>query len=179
MTTKDQKDMGLGTRSHNDSYISSDTEADKEKIEISSTSNSSIGVLSKKDDQEISFEPIHISTTTRAVTSNGRRLSKDTLRSISLRRERSNNGYGVDELDVDAPSGLDGQPPGDSEKARSSAQNEAVAGAGENSNLEDDQMDPFEVGWDGGDDDPMNPRSMPKWRKWVIVGITSFGSLCV
>ena len=172
MTPEDEKDIGLGTRSHNGSHISSSgTEADKEKIEISSTSNTSASILSEKDDQEICFEPIQTSATT-APTS--RRLSKDTLRNISLRRERSNNGYGVDDLDVDA---LDGQQVGDKEKTGSSAQHEEAAGG--SSGLEDDQIDPFEVVWDGGDNDPMNPRSMPKWRKWVIVGITSFGSLCV
>ena len=36
----------------------------------------------------------------------------------------------------------------------------------------------FEVQWDG-DNDPMNPRSMGKARKWVIVLIVSASSLCV
>ena len=36
----------------------------------------------------------------------------------------------------------------------------------------------FEVHWDG-DNDPMNPRSMSKPRKWVIVLIISASSLCV
>ncbi|KAI5255249.1 MFS general substrate transporter [Aureobasidium subglaciale] len=36
----------------------------------------------------------------------------------------------------------------------------------------------FEVTWDG-DDDPMNPRSMPYARKWIIVIIVSASSLCV
>jgi len=39
--------------------------------------------------------------------------------------------------------------------------------------------DPFEVGWEGGDDDPLCPRSMHVGRKWLIVFITCFGSLCV
>ncbi|KAH0229847.1 MFS general substrate transporter, partial [Aureobasidium melanogenum] len=37
----------------------------------------------------------------------------------------------------------------------------------------------FEVTWDGGDDDPMNPRSMAYARKWIIVIIVSASSLCV
>ena len=49
-------------------------------------------------------------------------------------------------------------------------------------NQEQDQaQDPekeFEVHWDG-DNDPMNPRSMSKARKWVIVLIVSATSLCV
>jgi len=36
----------------------------------------------------------------------------------------------------------------------------------------------FEVRWDG-EDDPMNPRSMSKLRKWLIVMIVSWSSLCV
>jgi hypothetical protein len=42
-----------------------------------------------------------------------------------------------------------------------------------------EEKDPFEVGWDGGDDDPLCPRSMAVKRKWSIVLITCFGSLCV
>ncbi len=41
------------------------------------------------------------------------------------------------------------------------------------------EKDPFEVGWDNGDSDPLNPRSMGIARKWLLVFITSFGSLCV
>lgn len=41
------------------------------------------------------------------------------------------------------------------------------------------EADPYEVHWDGGDDDPLNPRSMSKARKWVIVIIVSASSLCV
>ena len=36
----------------------------------------------------------------------------------------------------------------------------------------------FEVDWDG-EDDPMNPRSMSRARKWVVVIIVSMSSLCV
>ncbi|KAF2193997.1 benomyl/methotrexate resistance protein [Zopfia rhizophila CBS 207.26] len=36
----------------------------------------------------------------------------------------------------------------------------------------------FLVTWEG-DSDPMNPRSMNKFRRWVIVGIVSISSLCV
>jgi len=42
-----------------------------------------------------------------------------------------------------------------------------------------DETDPFEVGWDGGDDDPLCPRSTSLGRKWLMVFITSLGSLCV
>lgn len=179
MTPEDEKDTGLGTRSHNGSHTSSDTEIDNSKLEVSSTSNDSISIRSEKDNQETYFEPIQTSPTARAPTPTARRPSKDTLRTASLRRERSNNGYGVDELDIDASLGPPGgqQQPGNIEKTGLSAPDEEVGGG--SGSLEDDQVDPFEVVWEGGDDDPMNPRSMPKWRKWVIVGITSFGSLCV
>ena len=35
----------------------------------------------------------------------------------------------------------------------------------------------FQVGWSEGD--PMNPKNMPKGRKWAIVLIVSMGSTCV
>ncbi|KAM0252872.1 hypothetical protein ACHAQJ_007502 [Trichoderma viride] len=39
--------------------------------------------------------------------------------------------------------------------------------------------DPYEVGWDDGDNDPLNPRSFSKARKWLIVLIVASGSLTV
>lgn len=36
----------------------------------------------------------------------------------------------------------------------------------------------FEVGWDGIDD-PMNPKNLKPSRKWMIVIVLAFGSLCV
>lgn len=87
-----------------------------------------------------------------------RRLSIDTI--STLRRERSNNGYGVDDVEEDQAGGggiiapyLHPDP--------------------------DAPRDPFEVGWDNGDNDALCPRSMPTWRKWIIIGITSVGSFCV
>ncbi|KAG7412588.1 Efflux pump atB [Fusarium oxysporum f. sp. rapae] len=41
------------------------------------------------------------------------------------------------------------------------------------------EKDPFEVGWDGGDNDSLCPRSFHKMKKWLIVIIVSSGSLCV
>lgn len=41
------------------------------------------------------------------------------------------------------------------------------------------EKDPYEVGWDGGDADPLNPRSFNKARKWLIVFIVAAGSLTV
>lgn len=39
--------------------------------------------------------------------------------------------------------------------------------------------DPHLVRWEGGDADPMNPRSMTTLRRWCIVLIVSASSLCV
>lgn len=75
------------------------------------------------------------------------------LRSIS--RTRSNNGYGCD-TDGSEESG------GDVEGGNTQA-----------------EKDPYEVKWEGGDGDPMNPRSMAFVRKWVVVIIVSASSLCV
>jgi hypothetical protein len=47
-----------------------------------------------------------------------------------------------------------------------------------NSKRGDVTEQPYLVTWDG-DSDPANPRSMSKWRRWVIVLICSASSLCV
>ena len=41
------------------------------------------------------------------------------------------------------------------------------------------EKDPYEVGWDDGDNDPLNPRSKSHIRKWFIVILCSVASLCV
>lgn len=45
----------------------------------------------------------------------------------------------------------------------------------------DDELekDPFEVGWENGDNDISCPRSLDKMRKWVIVTIVASASFCV
>lgn len=116
-------------------------------------------------DEETRYESIRpptrasaTGTTSRPI---GRTQSGRSTRSIT--RVRSNNGYGCDELDEssdetakeDSDAGAQGRPPQHLEK------------------------DPFEVGFDGGDDDPWCPRSMNTGRKWMIVALTSFGSFCV
>lgn len=75
----------------------------------------------------------------------------------SLSRTRSNNGYGCDE-------------------DRNSAEGREVADIEASGQSE---KDPFEVRWDGGDSDPMCPRSMSMAQKWLIVIIVSASSLCV
>jgi len=94
-----------------------------------------------------------------------RQISLETL--STLRRERSNNGFGVDDIEQGADGAV---------VAPYNHPNPSSAGAIGGASPE---RDPYEVGWDGGDADPMCPRSMPTWRKWLIVGITSVGSFCV
>ncbi|ATZ58201.1 hypothetical protein BCIN_16g00530 [Botrytis cinerea B05.10] len=79
-------------------------------------------------------------------------LDKKLSRSISLARRRSSNGYGCDDPE---------NPAGDFE------------GQG------DEERDPFQVIFDGGDSDPMCPRSMAHGRKWLVVIIVSASSFCV
>ncbi|KAG9233193.1 major facilitator superfamily domain-containing protein [Amylocarpus encephaloides] len=98
------------------------------------------------------FAPIGSPNITQ-INSHARRPTS--LRSIS--RPRSNNGYGCDEPDDD----LDEADVGNVEAAART------------------EKDPFEVRWDGGESDPMNPRSMTKARKWLVVIIVSLSSLCV
>jgi len=72
----------------------------------------------------------------------------------SISRTRSQNGYGCDDDSDCEPAAAD-EEQGEEEK------------------------DPFEVGWDDGENDPLNPRSKTKARKWVIVSICSFAAFCV
>ncbi len=41
------------------------------------------------------------------------------------------------------------------------------------------EKDMFEVAFDGGDADPMSPRSMTKARKWLIVAVLASAGLCL
>lgn len=41
------------------------------------------------------------------------------------------------------------------------------------------EKDPYEVSWDGGDNDPLCPKSYSTARKWLIVTIVSSCSFCV
>src|SRR5438045_5766359 len=79
------------------------------------------------------------------------RRGRGTDRDVRIIRTRSQNGYGCE----------------DNEREE----------AGEKQ--ADGEEDPFEVGWDDGENDPMNPRSNSKATKWAIVIICSFSSFCV
>lgn len=41
------------------------------------------------------------------------------------------------------------------------------------------EKDSFDVHWDGGDADPLNPRSFSYTRKWLILGVVGLSALCV
>ncbi|KAG5913155.1 hypothetical protein E4U42_001418, partial [Claviceps africana] len=90
-------------------------------------------------------------------------LSRTTSRATTSRhrldRIRSQNGYSVDD-------GEDGE------------ETEVRAGEGAPSSPKVGK-DPFEVGWEGGDADPLCPRSLSRKRKWLIAVIVSHVSLCV
>ncbi|KAH7312401.1 major facilitator superfamily domain-containing protein [Stachybotrys elegans] len=76
----------------------------------------------------------------------------DNRASQSIHRVRSQNGYGVDDA---APEDDVEQHHGQTDK------------------------DEFEVSWDGGDSDPLCPRSFGKARKWMITLIAVTASFCV
>ncbi|KAG4410754.1 hypothetical protein IFR04_016109 [Cadophora malorum] len=98
------------------------------------------------------FEPIAGSgegTPSRPNTLGRNRTGASARSSIS--RTRTHNGYGCDDNE---DSGQD-----------------VEAGVSE--------KDPFDVIWEGGDSDPLNPRSMTLARKWLVVLIVSASSLCV
>ncbi|KAF4467304.1 major facilitator superfamily transporter [Fusarium albosuccineum] len=80
------------------------------------------------------------------------RISRTQSRtSDSLYRTRSQNGYSCDPDDDPDEDSPSGEP----------------------------EKDPFEVGWENGDQDPLCPRSFNKLRKWIIVFIVSLASFCV
>lgn len=80
-------------------------------------------------------------------------------RGLDRLRSQSQNGYGCSD-----EHGLEGE-------GGSTGDEEAQVGVPE--------KDPFEVGWDNGDSDPLSPRSFTRARKWLIVAIVAFASFCV
>jgi hypothetical protein len=100
------------------------------------------------------FAPISTNASKAASRSNSHVRNRPTsLRSLS--RARSNNGYGCDDTNDSSQEDVEDVEVGGQEK------------------------DPWEVRWDGGDNDPANPRSMTMSRRWLIVIIVSASSLCV
>jgi hypothetical protein len=98
------------------------------------------------------FAPISTNASKIASRSNSR-TRPNSLRSLT--KARSNNGYGCDDTNDSSQ-----EDDGDVEAGRQ-------------------EKDPWEVKWDGGDNDPANPRSMTMARRWLIVIIVSASSLCV
>ncbi len=112
-------------------------------------------VLYPTEESDLNLPP----ATAFAAISNGpsntnSRSNSLTRKPLSRSHSRSNNGYGCDEND-------------DSTDDLEVAGEEVV------------EKDPFEVHWEDGDNDPMNPRSMSFGRKWLVVIIVSLSSLCV
>jgi hypothetical protein len=99
------------------------------------------------------FAPISNGPSKANSRSNSHTRGSGSMRSIS--RTRSHNGYGCDDNE----------------------ENTEDIGDLEVGNVVD--KDPFEVHWEGGDEDEMNPRSMGLARKWLVVIIVSASSLCV
>jgi len=125
----------------------------KEKLEEGSSSPTGTVESDISLPQSKGFEPIASNSKANSRSNSHARNHTTSLRSIS--RTRSNNGYGCDEGDDSSEEGT-----GDVETAQA-------------------EKDPFEVRWDGGDSDPLCPRSMTMARKWLVVLIVSASSLCV
>jgi hypothetical protein len=101
------------------------------------------------EESDRTFAPINASAAT------NKERSQKLQRTTSSTIERSwslNDGYSCHTVDEEA-------------EDKSNQPGEAADG------------DEFVVGWD--DNDPMNPRNMNKFRRWLIVVICSSGSLCV
>ncbi|KAL0469944.1 major facilitator superfamily domain-containing protein [Neurospora intermedia] len=138
------------------------TEQNEKENDSDSASSSS------QTEDDIGFAPIstHQTQPPHQTRPMSRQSHNTTFSHIS--RSRSNNGFGVDDLEDEA------------EKEEEGADAEAAAarsGAGET--IKDEEEKRFEVGWEGGDSDPLNPRSMPTWRKWIIIAVLSIGSFAV
>ena len=106
----------------------------------------------EQNDSEKAFKPVKARAERTEGTGSGQTPPS---RSYSLHTTRSyGDGYGYTSFgDGEEPRVADGEQDGDPEKQ-------------------------FEVQWDG-DNDPMNPRSRSKPRKWLVVLLVSTSSLCV
>jgi len=106
------------------------------------------------------FQPIRFTDAADDGTAAGNTTQSATQKASSLRsisRTRSHNGYGCDDIVEQEQEGIE----------RDAEKDGGV------------QKDPFEVTWENGENDPANPRSMTKARKWLVVLIVSASSLCV
>lgn len=95
-------------------------------------------------------------------------------------REESENAPNSPRIDTDGNgTTLDNNPPPNQENRILYTTSHEPAHDAEANNLAQDEKDPFDVDWDGDDDDPLCPRSFNKARKWLIVAIVSHVSLCL
>lgn len=129
----------------------------KEKMEDSRLSSERPSPESAPDDSYCNvpankeFEPISGAGTPSRPNTLGRHRTGVSTRS-SVSRTRSNNGYGCDDDEGSEEANVEG---GVVEK------------------------DQFDVQWEDGEKDPLNPRSMSKAKKWLVVLIVSASSFCV
>jgi hypothetical protein len=145
-----RKNFGRGDPTYEiDVNMSDITEKERDEGTYSDPTDDSAYSLPAKD-----FEPISTAASKAVNRSNSHTRNRPvSLRSLS--RARSNNGYGCDDT-------------------RNSSQEEIG-----DVEIGGQEKDPWEVRWDGGDNDPKNPRSMTMGRRWIIVIIVSASSLCV
>ncbi|KAJ4419745.1 hypothetical protein N0V82_004788, partial [Gnomoniopsis sp. IMI 355080] len=161
MTTEKDIQTGASSSSPERPTTSSTT---NEKATISSDSTEGAGEASTLPAEDMpSYACIKPATNAPSIA---RSRSNKSTRSVS--RVRSQNGYGIDDLDdADVEQGDDDDDFGPSGSDDPEAQRRKPG------------ADPFEVGFDGGDADPWCPRSLPTPRKWLIVTMASAGSFCV
>lgn len=126
---------------------------EREVLEGTPSSTDHNGSEASDPSKECGFAPINLASSRTSRPDSHEKTQSKTTSLRSIRRSRSNNGYGCD---VD-----------DSEEAVD------VETAGENG------VDPYEVHWENGDKDPLNPRSMSYARKWLVVIIVAASSFCV
>ncbi|KAK5995199.1 Efflux pump atB [Cladobotryum mycophilum] len=127
---------------------------DPEKASTLAAAPSSPNSTAAADDHTM-FEPLRTANTNTSNSGNSNldlTVTRTHNSSKGLDRTRSQNGYGVGD---------------ESDEADESAQQQTP------------EKDPYEVGWENGDNDPLCPRRFNKARKWLIVLITAGGSLTV
>lgn len=130
---------------------------------LATNENDSKGELDNRSESQKAFQPIKSSRSRsqgrpdQSLASSRRETSRGSGGQLSLQHSRSyGDGHGFVCFSGNDRHAEDGMPTEDD------AENKA-----------------FEVQWEGGDDDPTNPRSMSRLRKWIIVLVVSSSSACV
>lgn len=83
-------------------------------------------------------------------------INRTLSHTLSRTRSQNTNGMGIDEVD-------------ETQEVDEEASEEQ----------QEEKRDVIIVKWDGGDQDPMNPRRFSSMRKWLVVWINSCSALCV